>query len=184
MGCKPNDSLTFGKKSQYRVDIFKCYHSVPCIGYGFSECRKKLKTQYKDYKGSELGKLRKQGVEISQDVLIKLFVYLGDTSIDVFDQSMILSYPYVIVECTFLFDGDGIEDRCKRDGHIVWKQLQPIIIENPHTIFILIHFSLRYSQQQIIDFFEKEKRQKMINLQNVVVFACKHDEGNKNFNIQ
>lgn len=51
--------------TKFKLRVFKCFHSVPCVGYGLSKEKPKLKLEYKDYQGKELKKLKEEGVEIS-----------------------------------------------------------------------------------------------------------------------
>lgn len=39
-------------KKDYNVRIIECFHSVPTVGYLFSEQRKKLKAEYVDKPGT------------------------------------------------------------------------------------------------------------------------------------
>jgi ribonuclease Z len=74
------------KKFQYQVKIVDCVHSVPTVGYCFSEFRSKLKSEYKGLQGSEIAKLHKQGVEIQETVLEPIFAFMGDTTPKVFEK--------------------------------------------------------------------------------------------------
>lgn len=38
----------------------------------------------------------------------------------------------------------------------VWVQLHPFILAFPDTTFICVHWSLRYSKEEILDFFTKQ----------------------------
>jgi ribonuclease BN (tRNA processing enzyme) len=60
-----------------------------------------------------------------------------------------------MVECTFFLD------ECEEnfEYHIHWKQLNPIIKNNSDVHFILIHFSMRYTWDEIGNFFEKQKNE-------------------------
>jgi ribonuclease Z len=117
------------------------------VGYAFSERKKRLKSEYVGTPGRELGRLRKEGVEIEEETFVPLFVYLGDTSTKVYEaHPEIFDYPTIITECTFLPDpheseGDeAILQRTERDGHIHWTQLQDIVLAHPANTFVLIHF--------------------------------------------
>jgi ribonuclease Z len=69
----------------------------------------------------ELGKLRREGHELNEIYYHPLFVYMGDTHIDVFKKNpFIFNYPTIIVECTFLGDDPELKQRAERDGHIIW----------------------------------------------------------------
>jgi ribonuclease Z len=106
--------------------------------------------------GGEFGKLmalrRREGVAVDQEVRRPLFAFLGDTHVNVFERNpWLLTYPVVITECTYLYDTEL--ERADRVGHIVWSSLKPIVEANPDTLFVLTHFSLRHSDQEVLDFF-------------------------------
>jgi hypothetical protein len=80
---------------------------------------------------------------------------------------LIFSTPIVMIECTYLEDSFAYE--AERRGHVVWSYLRPILIQHftsppsaadtsPHSTFILIHFSLRYSDEDIVAFFMDPNR--------------------------
>lgn len=177
-GVSGGDSFTFHceKSAEYACRVVQCSHAVPCVGYGFSEVRSKLKEEYKNLPGKDIGQLKRQGVEITERRDKHLFFYMGDTSIEVYERDpWVFDYPVIITECTFISDEPDILFRCKRDGHISWAQLLPYVLEHPEVTFVLIHFSLRYSEQEILQFFESEA---MVHpIQNVVVFVGDHIEG-------
>lgn len=50
------------------MQIIKCEHPVDSVGYCFFEKRKRLKEEYKSKSGRELGQLRKEGIEINEEV--------------------------------------------------------------------------------------------------------------------
>jgi ribonuclease Z len=85
-----------------------------------------------------------------------LFAYLGDTRISVFERNpWLFDYPVVITECTFL-DDDQLK-RAAQVGHTVWNQLAPVVAAHPNTLFVLIHFSLRHSDREVLDFFQHQR---------------------------
>jgi len=175
------DNVHFGTKSnpnQYRVHVIKCIHAVPCVGYLFSEKLSKLKEQYKNLTGKDLGALRKEGVEISDEFYRPLFGYIGDSHYTVLENNpIIFEYPVIIVECTFI-DGETV-DRANRDGHIHWTQLEPIVVSHPNNTFVLIHFSCRYKESEIHQFFDGlvVREENPISLHNVVIFMGDMGEG-------
>ena len=141
-----------GIRQEYIVDTFKCHHTVPCLGYGISEVRKRLKEEYKGKAGSELALAKKQGIQIEEYYQTPLIVFLGDTTPRVFlENPDIFRYPYIITECTFLDD----KDEADKKKHTCWIDLEPIIRSNPETIFILTHFSQTYTEREITEYFQK-----------------------------
>jgi ribonuclease Z len=152
---KPGDSFKFteGKKN-FQVDVFKCYHTVETNGYGVSEIKMKLKDEYKGLKGPEIVQLKRDGIEICREELDRQIVYLCDTTIQVFDDTRIFDYKHIMIECT-IFDEENKES-AYANGHIYWGDLLPIVKEHPENEFILIHFSTRYSDEEITSFFESQ----------------------------
>jgi ribonuclease Z len=178
IGVKDGDEFRWGAKQNYNVRVFSCFHQITCVGYAFSEIRKKLKQEFKDKSGKELGALRKQGIEVSEDYHFNMFAYVGDTTTQVFEvHPWLFNYPVIITECTFL-TLDEIE-RAEKTGHTHWHHLLPIILAHPEVTFILIHFSLRYSDVEVMDFFKNlaTRDENPVDLHNVVIFVGAHAEG-------
>lgn len=148
---------------KYRVEIFKCHHLVPCVGYAFYEKRQKLKSEYSQLSGKEIQDLKKQGIQITEENVIPLFAFLGDTTPDVFIQGshsarvLLEQMPVIICECTFL---DGEQSNVK--GHTHWLGLKPIIEQNPQITFILIHFSMKHRENEIETFFANQPLKNII----------------------
>jgi ribonuclease Z len=149
----------------YRVEIISCYHTIPCVGYAFYEKRSKLKSDYSHLTGKQIQELKKQGVDITEQVCLPLFAFLGDTTPDVFTTDsnsarvLLNQMPVIICECTFL-EGEQSNDK----GHTHWNGLKPIIEQHPHITFILIHFSLKYRREELKTFFDNQ------SLKNVIPF--------------
>ncbi len=75
-----------------------------------------------------------------------------------------------MAEVAYSLSEEEIEARCARDGHIYWPQLEPVVKANPGTHFVLIHFSLRYSKQDFVDFFA------LLPYANITVVACEYSD--------
>ena len=150
------------------VEVVHCEHSVPCVGYGVSERKSRLKDQYKGMQGKDIGKLKKDGVEVTEQVLEPLFLFMGDTSGSVFrSQPHLMRYPVIITECTFLHEEHRAN--AERTKHTMWSDLEPIVREHPSTTFVLIHFSHRHRPHEICEFFEE------LALANVVPFTSREE---------
>jgi ribonuclease Z len=140
-----------------RVKAIDCDHSVPTISYLFSKYTDKLKESYRGRSGKELAQLRKSGTAIMDTVCQPLFAFVCDTSIKTVAkyEDTLSQYPYVIIECTFLYP-DELE-RARQTRHIHWSQLRPYVVAHPSVTFVLIHFSLRYRDEEIDEFFAGEQ---------------------------
>ena len=156
---EPNTNFIINaNKTNLIVDTFRCNHSIPTIGYGFSEIREKLKSSYYGMEGPELKKRKLEGETITEQVIFKKFAYICDSTIAVLDNHPdILDYKVVFIECTFLYPDE--EDLAKKKKHIHWQHLRPFVQKCSDVTFILFHFSQRYRDKEILSFFKKESAQ-------------------------
>lgn len=160
-------SINIGK-SPHIVEIFNCDHSVPCIGYGISSIKNKLKPEYAGLSGKEIKQLKSSGTEITDTIYLPEFAFLGDTTHHVFTtEPNILKYKSVICECTFLTEDDLSHAEEKK--HMNWINLKPIIQANQDTTFILTHFSRKYTKEFVDELFDKELKEN--NITNVKLWC-------------
>jgi ribonuclease Z len=137
-----------------KMEIIKCDHSVPCVGYGLTEKRLKLKDEYKHLQGKEIGALKKSGVDINFEEDFPFFCYLGDTSPKVLEDPRLEKYVTLMIECTFILPDE--HDNSVYTKHMHWEYLKPYVLSHPKMNFILFHFSQRYKPDEIKEFFDKE----------------------------
>lgn len=158
-----NNSYIFcNGREQWIVNHIKCYHGIDSIGFGFSVIKNKLKEEYINLTNQELIKLKNEGQPITNEIKEDIFLFLGDTNKKILQNKDIYKYKSIIIECTYIYDEEL--DLAKINKHIHWLDIKNIIIENKDIQFILIHFSMKYNNQQIKDFFNKE------NLTNIDIF--------------
>jgi len=171
-GMSPGERLPLTiKKRDYLLDAFKCTHSVPTLGYGLTELREKLKEELKGLPQSEIINLKKAGQEITHTSEVPLFCYIGDTTHVVFQENpQIFKYPNIVVECSFLDEDDEAE--ASKRKHMHWSNLSKIIDSNPDNFFILIHFSLRYTDYDIEKFFADKLRKNMLVWTDNKLLSC------------
>lgn len=154
----PPVEIILGKQS-HLLEFFECVHSVPCIGYGVSVIKNKLKQEYIGLKSEEIKKIKFSGIEITEKVIEKEFFFSGDTTHELFEleinkNKQILSYPNIIIECSFVLEEDlshAIEKK-----HMSWYNLKSYVNTNPNINWILTHFSQKYKKEQIEEFFKQE----------------------------
>ena len=151
-------------KNTLEIEIIKCDHRIPTVSYGFGLKKKKLIPKYLHLSGKEIANLKKEGIDVTFDDIDKIFCYVCDTSINVFNENpFILNYKTIFIECTFIMNGE--EEMAYNKQHIHWEHLKPFILNNPNTTFMLFHFSLKYKDEEIKEFMENEF--KMNNIKNV-----------------
>mmetsp|Transcript_15828 Transcript_15828/g.34682 ORF Transcript_15828/g.34682 Transcript_15828/m.34682 type:complete len:341 (+) Transcript_15828:67-1089(+) len=156
-GASPGERLVIHKKRGIIARTVKCDHSIACLGYCIYEEKSRLKPEYKSLPGREIGKLRKSGVQVIKMEEHALLCFLGDTHASILDgpdAEQIFSCPTVIIECSFLTD--DCKENAARTKHVCWSELKPHVLSHPQTMFVLTHFSHRWSTAEIIEFFQRE----------------------------
>jgi ribonuclease Z len=160
----PNERATRRLKingNNIELETVGADHSVPTVVYGISLVRQKLNEKYAGMPQRELVQLKKNGTNITCEVIDRKFCYVLDSSINVLEEnSFLLEYPTIIIECTFLFD-DEVQHAIDRK-HIHWLQLKPYVLKYSDKLFILTHFSLRYKDHEIKSFFDSVREGEQI----------------------
>lgn len=159
--------MTFNNVN-FKIELFECTHSVQTTGYGFIKLQPKLKNEFIGKDQKEIDNAKKNGIEICAINEFYEFVVLGDTNHKIFYEDSqctkfnknLEKYSVIIVECTFLLD-DKQKD-AKNKKHMLWSNLYKYIEKHPNQKFMLYHFSMCYTSEFIVQFFEE------LNLPNVI----------------
>jgi ribonuclease Z len=151
---RPNESFEIQNGSTtYKIRTIELVHRVPCLGYQITQIKQQLKPEYYGLPGKEIAQLKKDGVHITDAVEAPYLTYLGDTTPDAFRQNpnVLSSSRVVVTECSFFDEQDY--DRSVSTQHTHWNDLRPYVEANPNVMFVLIHFSTKYSALRIREFF-------------------------------
>lgn len=148
------------KKMPYVIDIIHSFHTVPCVSYGLSEIRTKLKPEYHGMSQTEIESIKLSGVEITTKIEVPQLCFVGDTDDRIFTHPILEKFPTIIIECSFLYPEHA--KHAKDDKHMHYDKLYPYIQSHPEITFILIHFSSRYTDEEINEFFKDKKLENMI----------------------
>jgi ribonuclease Z len=133
------------------IKPFIMSHDVPCLGYGLSEIKTCLNPEFSNLSQEEILNLVKNNINVKIQKISKMLLFCGDTNYIALE-NLDYSYPYIIIECTFLYPEHFEESRKKY--HLHFYDLKPYIEKYNNTTFILIHFSKRYKDEDIIEFFK------------------------------
>lgn len=149
--------------SEYICRTVACEHRIDCLGYSIFNVRKTLKEEFVGLPGKEIGRLRKEGTEITTSREEPFVCFLGDTTHGVFERYPLLlqQHKIVIVECSFI--DDASVERSKVTKHMHWNFLRPFVEAHPRTLFVLTHFSLKYSSLELRRFFCEQSKHKNIH---------------------
>jgi ribonuclease BN (tRNA processing enzyme) len=131
---------------KFRFEPIRLDHEVETFGYGISEIRNKLLDIYKDKSQEEIIEIKKL-YKITEEKIFPIIFFCGDMSYKSLGVLPFLYYPYFLIECTF-FEEEHIE-MSKNKKHLHIKFLEPYFKTYENTKFILIHFSCRYTFEQL-----------------------------------
>ena len=139
----------FYLRKNMRIETILLTHKIQNFGYILIEERSKLKEEYSNLSGKEIGDIRKRGINVTDKIDHLLLGYTGDTIIDsVINSDIMMNVDTLIIECTFLDNYVNIETARKR-GHI---HLDEIITNHKkfnNKQIILMHFSNTYKDNEI-----------------------------------
>jgi ribonuclease BN (tRNA processing enzyme) len=155
-------------KKKILVRVFETDHTIESYGYAFSTYKKKLKEEFRNLPKDELKIKIKNKENLSEIIEEHNLIYTGDTRGTIFDKDNISwnSYKYIITECSF------VNDLMKEDpalmanerGHNHLNKILEIKKNIKDPIFILVHFSKRYSEKELDKYFDDNNFDKIIRL--------------------
>lgn len=139
--------------TEYMFRAVECDHRIPCLGYSIYKHKFKLKEEYVGLLGPEIGRLRKEGVEVTTLHREPLIMFLGDTTHKVFERypDLLGEHKVVVIECSFTDENDL--ERSDATKHMHWRALQPYVDAHPGVLFVLIHFTLKQKSLDLRQFF-------------------------------
>lgn len=153
-GVRPGDTVPLRRTVDFTAEAFACDHTVPCVGYVFKINTHKLKQEYRGLAGAAIKGLRERGVAVTAPQATPVFAFLGDTTAATLAATppwLRDEIPVVITECSFLWEEH--RDQAVKTKHTIWADLEKVVRRWPKTTFVLTHFSLRYSDDDIRRFF-------------------------------
>jgi ribonuclease Z len=151
---KPGDTQRV--RSDLFVRAFPTFHPVPSLGYQFYRSVTKLRAEFADLPGEEIGRRRKAGDTslFYQDERLEL-AYATDTLVRVLDETpSILRSRVLVLECSFLDEKKDLRE--SRAGcHIHLDELLEYAerIENEHLV--LMHFSQLYRPDEVREILDR-----------------------------
>ena len=130
---------------------------------GLYRQKSRLKLQYASLPKSKLGKLfrdnKLKNIAMTESYKEGIIFYTGDTKIQLLRtryKEILPFYKYIIHEVTFLGQpSTNLDKSSEKKGHTHYAQLHPWICAFPDTTFICVHWSLRYSRNDVLDFFNE-----------------------------
>lgn len=166
---RPGDEVDLGRGLWVRA--FRTHHSVPSLGYQFFRRVKKLRAEFADLSGAEIGRRRKAGEDLFDHEERLELAYATDTLPRVLDTSPdILRSRVLILECSFLDERKSV--KASRAGcHIHLDELLPHADRFENEAVVLMHFSQIYPPREVREILRNRCPQSLRS--RLVVFAPK-----------
>ena len=149
--CVPMaDGDTAELKGDLLVRAFRTHHPVPSLGYTIYRRVRKLRAEFADLPGREIGRLRTSGADIFDVIERRELAYATDTLIGVLDtQPDLLSTRVLLLECTFL-DGRKSLEATHAGCHIHLDEIIERAELFRNDVIVLTHFSQMYKPAEVV----------------------------------
>lgn len=145
--------LSAGQSVRLRRDLvarsFPTDHRVPSQGYLLFRHVDRLKAEHRDKHGSEIAKLKADGVAVTEPEETPLVAFSGDTRIEAIEGcDAARKAKLLVLEVTFLDPSHPVSD-ARRRGHIHLDEVieRAAMFENEAILFM--HFSARYTADDV-----------------------------------
>ncbi len=126
------------------------YHGVPGLGYAVRRTTKKLRAEFMGRPGPELGQLKRDGVQITDDVDSIALCISGDTRIEFLVKEPLAQQAKVLVHEVTFWDNDQSDVRkTRRHGHTHVDEMIEHCEMFEGDYLVLCHRSMRYSRAEI-----------------------------------
>ena len=141
----------FGKRGLF-VEAFEVEHRIRSLGYTVIERRRKLKPEFTSLPGVELGRLRREGAALEDEVYEPLITFIGDcTGRTILEQAHLWQSPVLVLEATFLHPDE--HENAARYGHTHLADIAEALERHGDSSrvqhLVLKHFSLKYDADEI-----------------------------------
>lgn len=122
-------------------------HTIPSVGYCIYRVTRKLAPEFRGLPGQEIAKLRKQGVEITQESHTPILAYSGDTLLSaLLRDADAMRAETLLLECTFL---RGDREQAHARMHTSEEDIAEAAAHFHCAHLVLFHFSARYDTRAI-----------------------------------
>jgi len=143
---------TIDLNRQLRVSTFPVDHRVRSLGFTVHDVRKKLKPEFAGTVGHELGRMKRDGIEIEVETVHPRLTFIGDSTLRTLEREpACMEADVFVIETTFIMDDDL--DMARPKGHLHLFELFDFLAANPELAkfehLVLKHFSMKYTRHQI-----------------------------------
>ena len=146
IGVGPGDE--FQIKPNLFTRVFPTKHSKGSVGFTVIEKRKRLKPEFGGLTGPQIVELKKQGIEIDNQLELPIVTYLGDTQYVDFSQlEYVKKSKILIAECTF-YETDHT-GRAEAGKHMHITEFAKLLDSMDNKYIIVTHTTHRTTMADI-----------------------------------
>jgi ribonuclease Z len=125
-------------------------HRTDSIGWAVEQTTSKLKDEFKGMGGSEIGRLKREGVQITDDVTSTMVCIPGDTQIEfLLEQEQARKAKVLVHEVTVWEEDESNLDGCRRYGHTHIAEMVEHCEKFEGEALVLCHRSMRWTRAHI-----------------------------------
>jgi ribonuclease Z len=147
-GVAVGEEVRFGRTHVVRA--YPAPHRVAARAYEFLERRHHLREEFAGATPEEIGRLRRDGVQVDEEYRWPILFYTGDTDRGLLEScEAAFKAEVLMIECSFL--GEGHQDRAAKYRHIHIDDIADFADRYENQLIVLTHFSRRYSREEIRD---------------------------------
>jgi ribonuclease Z len=148
-----------GDEVRLHADLFvravRTYHPVPSLAYLFFRRVQKLRPEFADLPGAEIGRRRQAGEKLFSPVERFELAYVTDTLPLILEREPdVLRAETLILECTFLDDRKSIA-AARAGCHIHLDELLHLADRIESEAIVLMHFSQLYKPHEVRQILER-----------------------------
>jgi ribonuclease Z len=154
IGVKPGDEVPLIKG--HSVKVLETMHRGPSVGYVVMQQSRKLKPEYQGIEGRELGRLRKEGVEITDERVFPMLAVPGDTKIEFLLEHELARKAKVLVHEVTVWDEESNSvEGCRRYGHTHVAEMIEHCSKFEGEALVLCHRSMRWTRREVEQIFKR-----------------------------
>lgn len=143
-------------RKDWTVQAVRTYHAgAPSCGWVVERKTSKLKAEFQNTPGSELGRLKKQGVEITDDSVSPVVAIPGDTTIDFLLKETLAQKSKVLLHEVTYWDDQSTVEKCRRYGHTHVDDMVKHCERFEGEALVLVHRSTKYSRKEVESILKK-----------------------------
>jgi ribonuclease Z len=132
------------------VRAFRTEHSVPSQGYLVIERKEKLRGEFVGLSPADVGRLKREGKDVTTRVTNVVFAITGDTTRLPFDRTPEVAEAETLVgECTYVTPDHA--HLARPMSHLHLSDYGDVAEELRTKRLVLTHFSLRYKEEDIAE---------------------------------